>query len=167
MWVVLKDITCDEHDIVELPVAEMHLKEGHEYIIADYEGVLEPSQFDSIHALNDFLRFCAENDISEDTLAILSKVYFYKEVVESVMNDNYTIINFTDETVGWNYGSGGNHNDEDKGRCLFECGCYLPPFEVTEEMMDWIDWSNAWTDASCQGWHEVSYKDNLYLVRKG
>lgn len=166
MWVILRDITYNADVVKELPVAELQLEEGHEYIIADYEGVLEPDEFDSIHALNDFLKYCVENDISEDTLSILSNAYFYKEVVESVMSDNYTIINFTDETASWNNGTGGNHNEEDMGRCLYESGYYMLPFEVTEEMTDWIDWAQAWTDASCQGWVEVNYKDSLYLVRK-
>jgi hypothetical protein len=166
MWVILRDITVNKDVVKELPVANLQLEEGREYIIADYESILDPSEFDSIPALNDFLKYCEENDISEDTLSILSKVYFYKEVVEAVMNDNYTIINFTDETADWNYGSGGNHTEEDMGRCLFETGCYLLPFEVTEEMVDWIDWSHAWTDACCQGWVEVNYKDNLYLVKR-
>lgn len=166
MWVVLRDITCNEDIVKELPVAELQLEDGHEYIIADYECILDPSEFDSIPVLNDFLKFCVENDIDEDTLSILSKVYFYKEVIEVVMSDNYTIVNFTDETAGWNNGAGGNHNEEDMGRCLYESGYYMPPFEVTGEMADWIDWSRAWTDASCQGWVEVNYKDSLYLVKR-
>lgn len=167
MWVVLRDITFNCDIVKELPVADLHLEEGHEYIIADYEEGLEPGRFDSITVLNDFLKFCAENNISNDTLTILSKVYFYKEVVESVMEDNYTIVNFTEETAGWNYGRGGNHTEEDMGRCLFETGCYLPPFEVTKEMADWIDWAYAWRDANCnKGWVEVNYKNNLYLVRR-
>lgn len=166
MWVVLRDITCDEDIIKELPIADLQLKEGHEYIIVDYECVLEPSQFDSITALNEFLQFCVDNDISEDTIAILSKAYFYKEVVESVMSDNYTIINFTDETVGWNYGQGGMYAEEDMGRCLFETGYYRPPFDVPEEAKDWINWSYAWSDASCQGWVDIKYNNKLYLVRK-
>lgn len=166
MWVVLRDITTDQDIVKELPVADLQLEDGHEYIIADYEGVLEPSEFDSIDKLNEFLQFCEENEISNDTLAILSTVFFYKEVVTSVMSENYTIVNFTDETFDWNHGTGGNHTDEDMGRCLFECGCYVPPFEITKEMADWIDWTHAWTDAECKGWHSVNYKDSLYLVRK-
>ena len=168
MWIVLRDLTANKDIIKELPTADLQLENGHEYIIVDYDSVLEPGEFDSITKLNEFLHFCEEHDIDEDVLAILSQVYFYKEVVESVMGENYTIINFTDETVNWNYGHGGNHNAEDMGRCLFECGCYLPPFEVTKEMKDWIDWSNAWTDANGnQGWTTASYKGKLYLVRKG
>lgn len=167
MWVVLRDITFNEDIVKELPVADLQLEEGHEYIIADYENVLEPSEFDSITALNDFLQFCAENDISEETLTILSKVYFYKEIVESVTNDNYTIINFTDETAHWNNGNGGNHDEEDMGRCLYECGCNMAPFDITEEMEDWIDWSYAWRSANCShGWSDVTYRDKLYLVRR-
>lgn len=166
MWVVLRDVTFNKDIVRELPVADLQLEEGHEYIIADYEEGLEPSEFDSITALNEFLIFCEENDISNDVLIILSKVYFYKEVVAAVMNDNYTIVNFTKETVHWNEGRGGNHTYEDMGRCLFESGYYVPPFEISKELADWIDWSNAWVDASCQGWTEVYYKDNLYLVRK-
>lgn len=167
MWVVLRDITTDKDIVKELPVADLQLEDGHEYIIADYDGVLEPNEFDSIAKLNEFLKFCEEHEISSDTLAILSKVYFYKEVVESVMSDNYSIVNFTEETVCWNNGHGGSHNDEDKGRCLFESGRYAPPFEVTKEMADWIDWAYVWTDANCHGWTEVSYRGCLYLVWRG
>lgn len=166
MWVILRDITYDKDIIKELPVADLQLEDGHEYIIVDCEEGLEPGEFDSITELNDFLKYCADNDISEETLSILSKAYLYNEIVESVMNDNYTIINFTDETAEWNYGNGGNNNDDDIGRCLWECGYYYIPFTITEEMIDWIDWSRVWIDASCQGWTEINYEGSLYLVRR-
>lgn len=166
MWVILRDITYDKDVIKELPVANLQLEAGHEYIIADYEEGLEPSEFDSIVELNDFLKYCAENDINEDVLSILSRAYLYKEVIEVVTSDNYTIVNFTDETTEWNCGQGGNHDEEDFGRCLYESGYYMMPFEITEDMVDWIDWSRVWIDAGCQGWSEVNYKGNLYLVKK-
>ena len=169
MKVYLINLTTSEDLSINLPVNNLNdiLNANCEYIIADCE-VLEPSEFDSIHELNDFLGRCEENGIAKEDLEILSALYFYNEVKEMVDNQTYMIIDFDAETSSWCNGNGGDFcNSSDKGMCLFDSGMYNPfGFEMTEEIYDWIDWESVWINAETEGWQAVGINRHGYLVHR-
>lgn len=169
VWV--RNLTKDKDMAINLPMKEEKLDEiinpNDEYIIIDSE-ILEVGEYDSIDELNEFLFDCKENGISLYDLEILSKIMYYKEVIESVNNGTYTIINFDEETSDWCFGHGGDiTSDFDKGMCLFDSGYYNPfNFKMTDAIHCWIDWESVWRNASTEGWQSVRVNGTGYLVHK-
>ena len=170
MRITVRDLTQNVDFNISLPTESENLRkslrEGHEYIIIDHDGILRPGELSDINELNDFLIYCKENDIDDNTLRILSVTYLYEEVLECVKRDSYTIVDFTSETAEWFCGVGGDYSDnEHLGLCLFSAGYGNLPFPYTEEMEDYIKWEYVWTDAQCTGWRRVIVENKCYLVK--
>lgn len=169
VWV--RNLTKDKDMAIELPMEEEKLDKilnpNDEYIIIDSD-IFDIGEYESIDELNKFLFDCKENGISLADLEILSKILCYKEVIKTVDNGNYVIVDFNGETLGWNYGRGGDiTNDYDKGLCVYESGYYNPfNFEMTEDIHCWIDWESVWVNANVHGWQIVTIDDNGYLVHR-
>ena len=169
VWV--RNLTKDKDMAINLPMEKQSLDEilnsNNEYIIIDCD-ILDIDEHQSIYALNDFLLECKENGVSLDDLEVLSKIMYFNEVVYTVEDGTYTIVNFDEETSDWNSMYGGNiWNGADKGMCLFDGGYYNPfNFEVTEDIYDWIDWESVWDYANTDGWHTVKVNDTHYLVHR-
>ena len=165
----LRNLTTDVDLMLNLPVKNLNeiLDANCEYIITDCT-VLDPSEFDSITELNNFLEYCEENEINKDELEILSVTYLYDEVRQMVVDGTYTIIDFEAETADWRNGTGGDlWNDNDKGMCLFDSGYYNPfDFEMNEDIYEWIDWEQVWRNANIDGWQSVYVNENGYLVHR-
>ena len=171
MKVWIRNLTKNTEKELTLPMSEEKLDKAinpdDEYIIVDCSTAgFTPGEYDSIDELNSFLAECNENEVSEDTLNILSKVLSYTEVMKFVESERYHIIDFDEITDEWHCCYGGDFTDaDDKGLCLVESGCYYPfEFEITKVMEKWIDWSAVWAQAEIDGWNEVKYKNKHYLV---
>lgn len=166
MKVWIRNLTTGKEMEINLPMKEHRLRqildERCEYIIIDCD--VNIPEYANIYNLNELLQFCQDNEVEEE-FEILMQTYLYHEVRTAMLNLEYLLIDFDTETAGWNCGSGGDFTQEwDKGRCLYEYGLAELPFEVKEEMEDYIDWSLVWRDSNCSGWREVTYKDRHYLV---
>lgn len=171
MKVWVRNLTKDKDFSIELPMDERELDKtihpNDEYIIIDCE-ILNVGEYDSIDELNEFLFNCKENGISLTDLEILSKIMYYKEVIDAVKNETYIIVDFDGETMEWNCGTGGDiTNDYDKGLCVYKYGYYNPfDFEMTDDIHDWIDWQSVWINANTEGWQTVSINGHGYLVHR-
>ena len=167
MDVTIRNITKDnmrdfsnDHTI-SLPMEEEKLRS----LLGDDEWIIVDSpvgeELTSIAGLNELL-----TEIEEDDLMVLSQTYTFDEIVDCVENGReFSIINFNEETACYNGGIGGIYPDEEwKGRIMFETGYMGVPFEYTPEMEDYINWDRIWTEAECDGWREVEYKSETYLV---
>ena len=163
----LRNLTTDVDLMLNLPVKNLNeiLDANCEYIITDCT-VLDPSEFDSITELNNFLEYCEENEINKDDLEILSRLYSYEEVRQIVVDGKYIIVDFEAETADWYGGSGGDlWNDSHKGMCLFDGHYYNPfNFEINENIYEWIDWEQVWRNANTDGWQSIYVYGNGYLV---
>lgn len=172
LWI--RDITVDDDFPIELPQEDIThvLNKEHEYIILDEGMGLNLDSFTSVNEVNSFLLFCKENDISNETLKVLSAYcgdfYNLKATIES---EDYVIINFDDKTSGWGYGHGGDANDPNQlGMVLFDEGYVRLPFEYKEEYESYINWETLWNEASTgDGWKRVLVCDGQnrinYLVK--
>lgn len=162
--IVLRNITTDTERGLYLPMDDEELKslldKSCEYLIVDYDDVLDINEYESVIELNNLLQKCVKKGINANMLAVLSIPLTYEEVKERIEKENYQIINFKD------YMPYGDFNvDADKGRALFEAGAYDPfTVLVPKELMDWIDWDSVWVNAECNGWETIRYKKNCYLV---
>lgn len=171
MKVWVRNLTKNKDMEIELPMDERKLNEvicrDDEYIVIDSE-ILDVDQYASIHGLNSFLFDCKENGISLDDLEVLSKVLLYHEVIETVDNQSYCIIDFDAETSGWLNGYGGDiTNDFEKGMCLYDSGLYNPfNFKMSDAIHCWIDWEAVWRNANTEGWQAVSINGHGYLVHR-
>lgn len=163
----LRNITTDIEFVLHLPVSNLEdiLDGDCEYIIMECE-VLDPSEFDSIKELNDFLAECNKNGIKKETLEILSTTYLYGEVTEMVQKKIFRIVDFEAVTSDWYGGNGGDlWNDSHKGMCLFDTGNHNPfKFRMNEHIYDWIDWESVWIDANINGWRAITANGKPYLV---
>ena len=174
MWLCIRNLTKDYDTNLNLPVETDELEQilgDCEWIIIDHENTLSLGEYHSIREVNEFLLECQDMwDVDDDTLSILSRTYLYEEVMEMVRAESFTIINFTAETSGWNYGHGGDiYNEDTLGRVMHDYGMIFDwerKYPITEEMEDDIQWENLWTTAVCTGWRTVSYKDNDYIVHR-
>ena len=162
MWIVIRDLTLDKDIEMDLPT-ELYLNPEHEYIIVDHDNTLEPNEYTNIKELNDFLLECKKNDISDETLKILSASYLFEEVIYKIKKEDFTIVDFDFVTAMWF--SPNINSDREKGLVLFEEGYMQLPFEFTREMEDWIRWENLWDQAESEGWRVVKLNGYNYLVR--
>ena len=167
MEVVIRNITkdnlCDfsNDHVISLPMKEERLRS----LLGDDEWIIVDSpvgeEMTSIVKLNELL-----TEIEEDDLMVLSQAYLLDEIIDCVENEReFSIINFNEEVACYKCGIGGIYPDEEwKGRVMFETGYVGFPFEYTSEMEDYINWDTLWTEAECDGWREVEYKSEIYLV---
>lgn len=177
MWTVVRDITVDEDIHLILPMEETELNNKlnpkHEYIFINWDCVLNLTEYSSIKVVNDFLLYCNENGVDELTIRILSEVMgvnFCNEkdeefFIKKLEDHDYEIVDFDEITKNWSYAN--IHNNSDKGLALYTAGFMKPPFEVTDEMEDWIKWEILWNNATTSGWEEITIGLNFhdYLVR--
>lgn len=176
MIITVRNITKDEEFDIQLPIkSKKIMKETfnheNEYIIIDHDQTLDLSEYDSIQDVNDFLIACQEEyEIDVEILKILSSHYTYREVKEMIIKGNYSIIDFSSATEGWNFGNGGDINsNDDKGRVLHDNGMMFDwenNNPITEEMMDYIKWEQLWFTAETLGWIVIHYDHKDYLVHK-
>ena len=165
MWAVIKDITIDKYITVDLPMdLNTIINPHHEYIFTDW-SVLPLYEYTSITEVNEFLLFCKEIGINEETLEILSRVCTFSEVKDAIESGNYDIVDFDFVTSNWMVSD--INDDWDKGRVLFEEGYVTLPFEYKEEYEEYIRWETLWTEAETgHGWKVArTRKYHDYLVR--
>lgn len=167
MEVVIRNITkdnlCDfsNDHVISLPMKEERLRS----LLGDDEWIIVDSpvrgEMTSIVKLNELLA-----EIEEDDLMVLSQAYLLDEIIDCVENEReFSIINFNEEVACYKCGIGGIYPDDEwKGRIMFESGYVRFPFEYTPEMEDYINWDRLWTEAECDGWREVEYRSETYLV---
>lgn len=160
---ITKDNLCDfsNDHVISLPMKEERLRS----LLGDDEWIIVDSpvggEMTSIVKLNELL-----TEIEEDDLMVLSQAYLLDEIIDCVENEReFSIINFNEEVACYKCGIGGIYPDEEwKGRIMFESGYVRFPFEYTPEMEDYINWDRLWTEAECDGWREVEYRSETYLV---
>lgn len=167
MEVIIRNITKDNlrdfsnDHVISLPMSEEKLRS----MLGDDEWIIMDSpvggEMTSIVKLNELL-----TEIEEDDLMVLSQAYLLDEIIDCVENEReFLIINFNEEVACYKCGIGGIYPDEEwKGRIMFESGYVRFPFEYTPEMEDYINWDRLWTEAECDGWREVEYRSETYLV---
>ena len=165
MEIIIRNITKDtmvdlknDHTIV-LPMDNEKLQAflgNDEWII-----VCSPigEELTNITELNDLLL-----KVDPEELLILSEAYCFDEIKE--MDENYTIINFTEETAQYNNGNGVFESDWWMGYVLHQLGYINFPFEYTDEMEDYVKFEQLWLTANSEGWIAVRHDGNLYLVKK-
>lgn len=163
MEITIRNITRDtmvdfdnDHTIT-LPMDEEKLRNmlgNDEWIIIDSPV---GDEFTSILQLNAIL------DIhSEETIRILSRSYLLNEIMES----DFIIINFDEETKEYNNGNGVCADDWWKGYILHDFGYERFPFEYKPEMENYLKFEQLWYTAESEGWCDVRYNGNTYLVKK-
>lgn len=167
MKIRLRELKTNKETNLELPMSILELEEkldfNKEYIIVEDDNTLPVAENTSILGLNTFLDNCRENGVDEDILSILTKAnYTFEEIVESIKNDTFVIIDFTETTKNWM--TPDIHNDSDKGLCMQEKGHVVFPFEYDESILDYIDWAKVWRDAECSGWRTARHDFHDYLV---
>lgn len=163
IWVrnITKDNMVDfrnDHRLI-LPMDEGKLTEflgNDEWIIID-SPVGE--ELTDIRKLNEVI-----NDYGEDNLKILSSTYLFSELEWKTIDD-FMIVDFDAATSGWGCGYGVPCDDYWRGFVLFKEGYVNLPFDYTEDMEDWIQWENLWTQAETEGWRHVGFNGNDYLVK--
>lgn len=163
MEIIIRNITKDtmvdfnnDHTIT-LPMDEEKLRnmlENDEWIIVD--GVSD--ELTNIIDLNSRI-----SEIGEDDFCILAKAFLPKEAIEI---EDYTIVDFDGETSQYNGGNGVCANAEWFGRVLHDLGYINFPFTYTEEMEDYVIWDQLWYTANSEGWVDIRYNENTYLVKK-
>lgn len=163
MEITIRNITKDtmvdfnnDHTIT-LPMDEEKLRNmlgNDEWIIVD--GV--PDELTNIIDLNNRI-----SEIGEDDFCILAKAFISKEAMEI---EDYTIIDFDGETSQYNRGNGVINDEWWKGFVLHDLGYENFPFEYTEEMEDYVKFEQLWYTANSEGWVDIRYNGNTYLVKK-
>ena len=104
--------------------------------------------------------------IDEETIFILSKAFYLEEIFEIAEKQNFSVVNFTEETAQYNAGNGVSADDWWKGRVLFDLGYEKFPFRYLPEMENYLKFEQLWYTADSEGWVEVTYCSNTYLVKR-
>lgn len=172
MRFTLRNITRNKDFELELPISpvELHdqLDEQSEYIIIDSE-LPNVSQYIRIEIINQFLLDCeTKYSTDEETLKLLCTALGFGEAINVIKTQYYILIDFSEETSEWNYGSGGDiHNADERGRLLHQHGIQFDwekKYPIAEEMLDDIQWENLWNMAESLGWEAIKYKNKFYLL---
>lgn len=163
MEITIRNITKDtmvdfnnDHTIT-LPMNEEKLRN----ILGDDEWIVvdgTPDELTNIIDLNNRI-----SEIGEDDFCILAKAFIPKEAMEI---EDYTIVDFDAETSQYNGGNGVIADEEWYGRVLHDLGYINFPFAYTEDMEDYVKWEQLWYTANSEGWCNVRYNGNTYLVKR-
>lgn len=156
---ITKDTTMnfDNDHTIHLPMRESLLKHflgRGEWIIVDSPV---GNEFTDIFDLNKLAQHFEKEDFE-----ILSRTFLFEELMEL---ETYSIINFTEETAQYNTGNGVYADDWWKGYVLHNLGYEVFPFTYTDDMEDYVKFEQLWYTAFSEGWREISYNGNLYLVK--
>ena len=89
-----------------------------------------------------------------------------EEIFEIAEMQNFSVVNFTEETAQYNAGNGVSADDWWKGRVLFDLGYEKFPFRYLPEMENYLKFEQLWYTADSEGWVEVTYCSNTYLVKR-
>ena len=168
VWIrnITKDtmVDFDNDHCINLPIEEGKLNN----LLGDDEWIIVDSpvgeELTNIKKLNEIIQ--TYNEVFSDgdeILQMLCKTYLLSEIEDPY---DVIIINFDEETETWCCGNGAPYTDEYKGLLLHSLGLIALPFQYTEEMEDWINWEMLWNQAETEGWREVYFKGNHYLVRR-
>ena len=164
MKITIRNITKDsgvdfDNDYnIELPKPKEDLNKflgKDEWIIID-----SPVDTDDIIQLNDML-----NKIDEKTLIILSKTFYLSEIAEKY--ENAIILDYDREISKWQSSESISSSDWWNGYLLHYLGYVKFPFEYTSDMEDYVNFEKLWIEANINGWREVAYNYNNYLVYMG
>lgn len=163
MEITIRNITKDtmvdfnnDHTIT-LPMNEEKLRN----ILGDDEWIVvdgTPDELTNIIDLNNRI-----SEIGEDDFCILAKSFIPKEAMEI---EDYTIVDFDAETSQYNGGNGVIADEEWYGRVLHDLGYINFPFTYTKDMEDYVKWEQLWYTANSDGWCNVRYNGNTYLVKR-
>jgi len=171
MEITIRNITKDNDVSINLPMETEKLTNllgNDEWIIidcpADCSYMGSYAELTDIMKLNEIVRLyhiVFIDEYADDMLQMLCKTYYLNEVENPC---DVIIIDFDAETETWGCGNGVPFTDEWKGLLLFTLGLAALPFPYTSEMEDWINWEMLWNQAETEGWREVYYNGNHYIV---
>lgn len=135
-----------------------------EWIILDTDAPFFISEYDDIFELNDLLEKFNENGIDDVTVKLICRVSDTKEeALERLETGSYIVIDVDAVSSTW---MSGIDYEELYGMVLNEEG-YNNLFKepIPEDMIDYIDFSQVWTDLSVSdGWQAVTVNNETYLV---
>lgn len=135
-----------------------------EWIILDTDAPFFISEYDDIFELNDMLENFNENGIDDITVKLICRVSDTKEeALERLETGSYIVIDVDAVSSTW---MSGIDYEELYGMVLHEEG-YNNLFKepIPEDMIDYIDFSQVWTDLSINdGWKAVTINNETYLV---
>lgn len=156
---ITKDTMVDFNNdyIITLPMDEEKLRNmlgTDEWIIVDSPV---GDELTNIIQLNDLF-----NDHEEGTVELLSRHYLLNEIMEN----DFIIINFDEETQEYNNGNGVFADEWWKGYVLHDFGYEHFPFKYKPEMEDYLKFEQLWYTAESEGWVDIKHNGNTYLVRK-
>ena len=101
---------------------------------------------------------------TETAVLILSSGESY--LIDEIINNDFIIVDFDNETSSYNGGNGVFADDWWKGYVLHDLGYEQFPFEYKPEMENYLNFEQLWYTAESEGWREIRYNNNTYLVRK-
>ena len=135
-----------------------------EWIILDSDAPFFVSEYDDIFELNNLLKNFNESGIDDVTVKLICRVSDTKEeALERLETGSYIVIDVDEVSSTW---MSGINYEELYGMVLNEEG-YNNLFKepIPEDMIDYIDFSQVWTDLSVNdGWQAVTIDSTKYLV---
>lgn len=135
-----------------------------EWIILDSDAPFFISEYDDIFELNNLLKNFNESGIDDVTVKLICRVSDTKEeALERLETGSYIVIDVDAVSSTW---MSGIDYEELYGLVLNEEG-YNNLFKepIPEDMIDYIDFSQVWTDLSVNdGWQAVTVNNETYLV---
>lgn len=135
-----------------------------EWIILDSDAPFFISEYDNIFELNNLLKNFNESGIDDVTVKLICRVSDTKEeALERLETGSYIVIDVDAVSSTW---MSGIDYEELYGMVLNEEG-YNNLFKepIPEDMIDYIDFSQVWTDLSVNdGWQAVTIDSATYLV---
>lgn len=135
-----------------------------EWIILDSDAPFFISEYDDIFELNNLLKNFNESGIDDVTVKLICRVSDTKEeALERLETGSYIVIDVDAVSSTW---MSGIDYEELYGLVLNEEG-YNNLFKepIPEDMIDYIDFSQVWTDLSVNdGWQAVTIDSTTYLV---
>lgn len=159
IWIrnITKDTLMDfdnDHKI-NLPMPEDELRK----LLGDDEWIVIDSpigeEMIDILQLNDLVE-----KYGEERLCLLAQSFLLDEIMEN----DFIIIDFDEETKEYCNGLGCFPDEWWKGYLMFQLGYVKFPFEYKDEMEDYVRFETLWTTAECEGWREIKYNGNTYIV---
>ena len=161
MRATIRNLTKDYDKELSFPMEDEKLESSlgkDEWILIDAQV---GEELTDINQLNKLFQ-----QIDEETIFILSKAFYLEEIFEIAEKQNFSVVNFTEETAQYNAGNGVSADDWWKGRVLFDLGYEKFPFRYLPEMENYLKFEQLWYTADSEGWVEVTYCSNTYLVKR-